>query len=142
MNKLLQVLRWTRSERVAQGEADDEVDRSGRRHADASAKRTPSPAPEGGYSSFAAEGGDCTHPEGRGIYLQLQGDGRRGPQDYPDLPEVWRQQRGGHLEGGTCVAPRMPRLCAAQRDSTRAGRDGNQHPYHATRRYDRSPGAP
>src|SRR5690348_18118282 len=42
----LQVLRRTRSERVAGGEANDEVDRSGRRYADASAKCTSGPAPE------------------------------------------------------------------------------------------------
>ena len=82
-NKPLQVLRRTRSERVAEGEANDEVDRSGRRHADASAKCTPGPAPEGGYSGFAVEAGDCPHFERGRLHLQFQGDGRRGPQDHP-----------------------------------------------------------
>src|SRR5256714_12112294 len=82
----------------------DEVDRSGGRYADASAECTPGPAPEGGRSGFAIEAGDCPHPERRGLHLEFQADGRRRPQDYPDLPEIWRQQRGGHFEGGACVA--------------------------------------
>src|ERR1035438_1119959 len=49
-------------------------------------------------------------------------------QGHPDLSEVRCQQRSGHLEGGARVAPRMPRLCAPQRDSSRAGRHGDQHP--------------
>src|SRR5437763_16382443 len=78
----------------------DEVDRSGRRYADASAECTPGPAPEGGYSGFAVEAGDCPNPQRGRVHLQFQGDGRRGPQDYSDLPEIWREQRGCHFEGG------------------------------------------
>src|SRR5580698_48 len=78
-----QVLRGTRSERVARGEANDEVDRSGRRHADEGAQRAAGAAPEGGRSDFAPEGGDRPHFERRGLYLELQGHGRRRSQGYP-----------------------------------------------------------
>ena len=37
--------------------------------------------------------------------------------------------------------PGLPGLCAAHRDSARAGRHGHQHPDHAPRRHDRPPGA-
>jgi len=40
------------------GEANDEVDRSGRRHAGAYSQCDPRPAPESGYSRFQAEAGD------------------------------------------------------------------------------------
>src|SRR5712671_1523545 len=103
--KLPQVLRYERSERVARGEANNEVDRSGRRYVDEGAQRATGAAPEGGRSRFAAKGGDCPHSEGRGLHLKLQGHGRRGPQGYPDLFEVRRPQRGGHFKSGACVAP-------------------------------------
>src|SRR5580692_2733937 len=85
-SKLPQVLRGTRSERVARGETNDEVDRSGRRHADASAERTPGPAPESGYPGFAPEAGDRPHSEGRGLHLEFQGRRGRGPQGHPGVP--------------------------------------------------------
>jgi hypothetical protein len=53
---------------------------------------------------------------------------------------------GAHNEatiskGGARFAPRMPGLRAAQRDSARAGRHGDQHPHHAARSDDRTPGS-
>jgi len=52
---------------------------------------------------------------------------------------------GAHNEaaiskGGARVASGLPRVCAAQRDSARAGRHGDQHPHHAARSDDRTPG--
>ena len=57
-----------------------------------------------------------------------------------DLFEVRRAQRSGDFEGGARVASRLPRLRAPQRDSAGAGRHGHQHPDHAARRDDRTPG--
>src|SRR5580693_4823294 len=140
-SKPLRVLRWVRSERVARGEANDEVDRSGRRYADEGAERAAGAAPEGGRSGFQAEGGDCPHSEGRGLHLEFQGNRGRRSQSYPYLFEVRRAQRGSDFEGGARVASRLPGLRAAQRDSPRAGRDGDQHSHHATRGDDGTPGA-
>jgi ribosomal protein S8 len=53
---------------------------------------------------------------------------------------------GAHNEAaiskaGSRVAPRLPRVCAAQRDSPGARRHGDQHPDHAARSDDGTPGA-
>src|SRR5271170_7275244 len=77
-----------RSERVARGEANDEVDRSGRRYADEGAQCAPGAAPEGGHSSLEAEVGDCPHFERRGLRFELQGHRGRRPQGHPDLSEI------------------------------------------------------
>src|SRR5437763_13486438 len=104
VDKLLQVLRQTRSERAARGEAEHEVDRSGRRHAGAHPQLDSRAAPESGYPGFEAEDGDCPHPERRRLYRQLQAHGRRGPQGPAGLSEIRQQQRGGDLESGARVA--------------------------------------
>ena len=44
-------------------------------------------------------------------------------------------------KAGARVASGLPRLCAAQRDSARAGWHGDQHPHHAARSDDWTPGA-
>src|SRR5712692_8872340 len=140
-SKLLQVLRWTRSERAARGEAEDEVDRSGRRHASAHPQCDPRAAPKSGYSGFQAEDGDCPHIERRRLHCQLQAVGRRGPQGPAGLLEIRQQQRSRDLEPGARVASGLPGVCAAHRDSTSAGRARDQHPNHAEGRDDGTPGA-
>ena len=49
-------------------------------------------APESGCSGFQAEDGDCPHSERRRLHRELQGGGRRRPQDPSCLSEVWREQ--------------------------------------------------
>jgi len=61
-----------RSERAARGEANDEVDRSGRRHAGANPQFDPRAAPESGYSGFQAEDGDCPHLEEEGFIANFK----------------------------------------------------------------------
>ena len=52
------------------------------------------------------------------------------------------EQRSRHLERGARVASGLPRLCSPHRDSARPRRSRHQHPDHAERRDDRTPGAP
>jgi hypothetical protein len=67
-----------RSKRAIEEKQNDEVDRSGRRHAGANSQRDQRPAPEGGYPGFQAEAGDRTYSERRRLHPNFKATDEEG----------------------------------------------------------------